>query len=185
MNRGLTSQRLQLFLACGIAIGIALLLNKVILMLFGQKSAARAEHSLVGIFFLMVYAAWRVEKRTNTLSTIGFFFAALIPCYLGTVFPDLDITLFGIGGHRNPFFHSSLSFFLLWVALPRQGVCLQAMVVGYGVGLASHLWWDVLYFGNVVWLPGGTLDRLWLGGHGLLCFLASEGRLQRLNAAAY
>ena len=49
------------------------------------------------------------------------------------------------------------------------------MVAGYGVGLGSHLWWDVVDYGNVLWLPGGVLDRLWLGVHGLLCLTTPGG----------
>ena len=142
----------------------AITLNWGVLALFDQKSADRAAHSLVGILLLMAYVALRARKRA-----VGVFFVALIPCYLGTVFPDLDIKLLGIGGHRNPLFHSSLSFFGLALLVgPRAGF-LAAMLVGYGVGLASHLWWDAIYYGDVRWLPGRTLDRLWLGAHGLLC----------------
>lgn len=51
----------------------------------------------------------------------------------------------------------------------RQARFLHILVTGYRVGLASHLCWDILYYGDVRWLPGGTIDRLWLGIHGLLC----------------
>jgi hypothetical protein len=96
---------------------------------------------------------------------------ALIPCYLGTVFPDLDITFLGIGAHRNPLFHSSLSFMVLLYLVHRREVILQAVVLGYGIGLASHLFWDVVYYGDVRWLPGGMVDRLWLGINGVACLL--------------
>ena len=148
----------------------AILLNWGVLALFGQRSADRAEHSLVGILLLMGYVALRAKSRP-----VGIFFTALIPCYLGTVFPDWDIRLLGIGGHRNPLFHSSLSFFALALLLGRRAGFLAILVAGYGVGLASHLWWDVVYYGDVRWLPGGTLDRLWLGVHGLLCLTIPGG----------
>ena len=148
----------------------AILLNWGVLALFGQHSADRAEHSLVGILLLMGYVALRAKSRP-----VGIFFTALIPCYLGTVFPDWDIRLLGIGGHRNPLFHSSLSFFVLAVLIGRRAGFLATLVAGYGVGLASHLWWDVVYYGDVRWLPGGALDRLWLGVHGLLCLTTPGG----------
>ncbi len=148
----------------------ALALNWGVLALFDQNSADRAEHSLVGIILLMAYVTLRARNRA-----IGVFFVALIPCYLGTVFPDLDIRLLGIGSHRNPLFHSSLSFFALALIVGQRAGLLAAMLVGYGVGLASHLWWDVLYYGDVRWLPGSTLDRLWLGVHGLLCLTTPGG----------
>jgi hypothetical protein len=40
-------------------------------------------------------------------------FVATVPVlYLGTALSDWDITVFGIGGHRNPLFHSSISYFV-------------------------------------------------------------------------
>jgi hypothetical protein len=161
----------QLLIALGVSLGLALLLNWAILTLFGQKSAARAEHSLVGIILLMAYVSRYMDRRETCLGAVTFFLLALIPCYLGTVFPDLDITLLGIGAHRNPLFHSSLSFLVLWWLVTRRSVILQAVVLGYGVGLASHLWWDTLFYGDVRWLPGGMADRLWLAGHGLACLV--------------
>jgi len=169
----------QILIALGIALGVALLLNWAILELFGQKSAERAEHSLVGILLLMAYVSGFVETRDTRLGAVTFFLLALIPCYLGTVFPDLDIKLLGIGAHRNPLFHSSLSFFVLLWLVHRQSVMLQAMVLGYGIGLSSHLLWDVVYYGNVRWLPGGMVDRIWLGANGLACLLPLMVKSQR------
>jgi hypothetical protein len=168
----------RLLIALSVALGIALLINWGILTLFGQKSAERAEHSLVGITLLMAYVSWFIDTREMRLGAVTFFLLALIPCYLGTVFPDLDITLLDIGAHRNPLFHSSLSFFVLWWLVRRQSVILQAAVLGYGIGLASHLWWDTLYYGDVRWLPGGTADRLWLAGNGLACLVPLMARSQ-------
>jgi hypothetical protein len=161
----------QSLIALAVSFGIAILLNWAILQLFGQKSADRAEHSLVGIILLMAYISRFVEKQETRLGAVAFFLLALIPCYLGTVFPDLDITLLGIGAHRNPLFHSSLSFFVLLWLVNRQNAMLQTLVLGYGVGLASHLLWDMVYYGNVRWLPGGMLDRLWLGANGVACLI--------------
>jgi hypothetical protein len=169
----------QLLVALGASLGVALLLNWGILKLFGQKSAERAEHSLIGIVLLMAYV-WRFLDRQETrLAALTFFLLALIPCYLGTAFPDLDITLLGIGAHRNPLFHSGLSFFALWWLVRRRSPILQAAVLGYGVGLASHLFWDTWYFGDVRWLPGGMVDRLWLTGNGVACLVPLLARSHR------
>jgi hypothetical protein len=161
----------QILITLALSFGVAVLVNWAILQLFGQKSADRAEHSLVGIILLMAYVSRFVERQETRLGAVAFFLLALIPCYLGTVFPDLDITLLGIGAHRNPLFHSSLSFFMLLWLVNRQNVILQTLVFGYGVGLASHLWWDVIDYGDVRWLPGGMLDQLWLGANGLACLV--------------
>jgi Domain of unknown function (DUF5942) len=161
----------QILITLALSFGVAVLVNWAILQLFGQKSADRAEHSLVGIILLMAYVSRFVERQETRLGAVAFFLLALIPCYLGTVFPDLDITLLGIGAHRDPLFHSSLSFFVLLWLVNRQNVILQTLVLGYGVGLASHLWWDVIDYGDVRWLPGGMLDRLWLGANGVACLV--------------
>lgn len=161
----------QAVIMLAVAFGVALLINWGVLTFFGQKSADRAEHSLVGILLLMGYMARRAESRANAGQAVGVFCLALIPCYLGTVFPDLDIRLLGIGSHRHPLFHSSLSFFMLVCVVGRQPGFFHTLVTGYGVGLASHLWWDVLDYGDVRWLPGGVIDRLWLGVHGFLCLI--------------
>jgi hypothetical protein len=160
-----------LLIALGLSLGLAILLNWAILYLFGQKSAARAEHSLVGIILLMAYVSRFVDRQETRLGAVSFFLLALIPCYLGTVFPDLDITILGIGAHRNPLFHSSLSLFVLLWLVRRQSVILQVLVLGYGIGLASHLLWDMVYYGNVRWLSGGPLDRLWLGANAVACLV--------------
>jgi hypothetical protein len=169
----------QLLIALGVSLTVALLLNWAILKLFGQKSAARAEHSLIGIILLMAYVSRFMDTRGTRLGAVTFFLLALVPCYLGTVFPDLDITLFGIGAHRNPLFHSSLSFLVLWWLVTRESVILQAVVLGYGIGLASHLWWDTLDYGSVRWLPGAMAGRLWLAGNGLACLVPLMVKSQR------
>jgi hypothetical protein len=161
----------QILITLAVSFAVAISINWVILELFGQKSADRAAHSLVGIILLMAYVSRFVRKQETRLGAVTFFLLALIPCYLGTVFPDLDIRLLGVGAHRNPLFHSSLSFLILWCLVHRRHVMLQTLVLGYGVGLASHLWWDVIDYGDVRWLPGGAIDRLWLSAHGAVCLM--------------
>jgi hypothetical protein len=163
---------MQLLLTLTGVLAIALLLNWGVLKFVGQRSAYRSTHSLVGILLLMGYVYLFVDRHESRLGAIPFFALALIPCYLGTVFPDLDITLLGIGAHRNPLFHSSLSFFLLLGLVGRQRPWLQPLIVGYGVGLASHLWWDVVNFGPVRWLPGSASGRIWLAVHAMACLLS-------------
>ena len=164
-------------LALLVALAVALLLNWAILNLFGQTSPYRAEHSLVGILLLMAVAALHPQRNESPGKVAGFFLLALIPCYLGTVVSDLDIRLCGIGCHRNPLLHSGLSFFILLWLVRGQHDFLQTLVLGFGVGLASHLLWDVVDYGDVRWLPGGLLDRIWLGSNGFLCLVLAGGKL--------
>jgi hypothetical protein len=156
---------------------VAFILNWAILNLFGQKSAYRAEHSLVGILLLMAVASLHPARNEVPGKVAGFFLLALIPCYLGAVVSDLDIRLCGIGCHRSPLLHSDLPFFiLLWLAR-QQHEFLQTLVLGFGVGLASHLLRDVVDYSDVRWLPGGLLDRIWLSSNGLLCLVLAGGKL--------
>ena len=165
--------------AVAVACILALTLNTVILGLFGQESTDRAEHSLVGILLLLGVVVTSTHNWDKPGEAVGVVALALAPCYLGTVFPDWDIRLLGIGAHRNPLFHSSLSFLALRLLVGSQMRLPHILIAGYGVGLASHLWWDIVAFGDVRWLPGSALDRLWLGIHGLLCLVPSIPPLRR------
>ncbi len=167
---------------------VSLILNWAILALFRQKSTYRAEHGLVGIVLLMGFYYLLKDRGSSKIQLGLLFLLSLIPCYFGTVFPDLDIKFLGIGGHRNPLFHSGLLFFFLLFLLRRNpSIFLHTLVSGFGVGIASHLLWDLFDRADVRWLPGGTLDRFWLGMNGFLClilarrFLAS--RLTRSDGA--
>lgn len=147
-------------------------------------SGARFEHFLWGIVLGVVYL-WLKKRRGDRLLLHPVLLAAAVPVlYLGTALPDWDITVLGIGRHRNPLFHSAIPYFCLawlWRKLglpevmytiggPRLDIALH---VGFALGLASHLGLDVWQYGNVRWIPGGTLDRLWLGGHALLLGLVA------------
>jgi hypothetical protein len=84
MDKVTKSQWTQMVITLAWALGVALLVNWAVLKLFGQKSAARAEHSLVGILLLMAYVAVLVRKNAGPMRAASFFVVALIPCYLGT-----------------------------------------------------------------------------------------------------
>jgi hypothetical protein len=142
-------------------------------------SSARFEHFIFGIALWVAYLCLTQRRGDRPLLQPVVLAVTLPVLYLGTALPDLDIIVLGIGGHRNPLFHSSLPYFCLawlWRKLgladvvytiggPRLGSALQ---VGLTLGLASHLLLDVWQYGNVHWIPGGTLDRLWLSGHALI-----------------
>lgn len=162
-------------LLLAIAALLAVCLNLLVLKLFKQKSVYRSEHSLVGIVFLMlVYSTLLLGEGTEKAALVGPFLLSLIPCYLGTVFPDLDIRYLGIGAHRNFFFHSGILFFLLFFLAKRLDIFLLTIgISGFGIGLGSHLLRDLFDRANIRGLSGRISARLWLGGNGLLCvFLA-------------
>ncbi|MCI5132486.1 MAG: hypothetical protein D3904_13475, partial [Candidatus Electrothrix sp. EH2] len=140
-----------------------------------QKSVYRSEHSLVGIVLLMlVYSTLLLAEGTEGTALISPFLLSLIPCYLGTVFPDLDIRYLGIGAHRNIFFHSGILFFLLFFLAKRLDIFMLTIAVsGFGIGIGSHLLWDIFDRANIRGISSRAWARLWLGGNGLLCvFLA-------------
>jgi hypothetical protein len=132
-------------------------------------SSARLTHFIFAIVFLAVYLVGQ-SKRGNGISGTQFVYLAVtLPVlYLGSAISDWDISFFGIGGHRNPLFHSSLVYFLLIALGRRTGLTallpslMGAIYISFALGLASHLVLDVIQYGNVKWIPGGTLDRIWL-----------------------
>ncbi len=138
-------------------------------------SGARLEHFIFGIVLWVAYL-WLKQRRGDRWLRHPMVLVATVPVlYLGTALPDWDIMVFGIVGQRNPLFHSSIPYFcLVWlwwklgladIAGTRLDV---AFHVGLTLGLASHLVLDVWQYGDVRWIPGRTLDQLWLSGHALL-----------------
>jgi len=165
----------KVFIILAIYLCIAIGINLIILEIFGQKSPYRAEHSLVGIIMLIGFVYTFQDNKTSRLKIVSIFLLSLIPCYFGTVFPDLDIKLLGIGGHRNPLFHSGILFFVLVYLMRRyNSIPLAVLIAAFGVGLGSHLIWDLFDHADVRWIPGATLDRLWVGVNGALCFVLAK-----------
>lgn len=70
------SQWKQAVITLAVAFGFALLVNLGVLTFFGQKSADRAQHSLVGILLLMGYVAIHAANQANAGRAIGVFFLA-------------------------------------------------------------------------------------------------------------
>ncbi|MCI5219292.1 MAG: hypothetical protein D3914_08915 [Candidatus Electrothrix sp. LOE2] len=153
------------------AASVAVSLNLLVLKLFKQKSVYRSEHSLVGIVCLMlVFGTLLLGEGTKEVSLVGPFLLSLIPCYLGTVFPDLDIRYLGIRSHRNVFFHSGILFFILFYCAEQLDIfILTIFISGFGIGVGSHLLWDLFDRANIRGISGRNSGRLWLGANGLLC----------------
>jgi hypothetical protein len=154
-------------------------------------SSARFWHFWFGVACLIAYLSLRHQHQESRLLLHPLALAALMPMlYLGSALPDWDIWLLGIGWHRNPIFHSALPYAamtLLWRQLDRRGLLPSAVGqrlrlavhVGFTLGLGSHLGLDIVQYGNVHWIPGGRLDRLWLGSNavvlGLLAWFSRYG----------
>jgi hypothetical protein len=48
-----------------------------------------------------------------------------------------------------------------------------AIYISFALGLSSHLVLDVIQYGDVRWIPGGTLDRLWLTANAVVLAIAA------------
>ncbi len=160
---------------------LALLLNWVVLEIFGQESMYRAVHSLVGILFLIGFYFFLTFTKISKIKIFYFFLLSLIPCYLGTVWSDLDITIFGIGSHRNPLFHSGILYFILYLVVRRfKSTTAHTILSGFGVGLSSHLLWDLLDNADVRWIPTALMDQVWLSINGFACLIMA--RIQQVSS---
>jgi hypothetical protein len=148
-------------------------------------SSARFWHFIGGLIFLAAYLYIKGQCRSGKPGRLaGFCIAATPTLYIGSALPDWDITLFSIGAHRNPLFHSAFPYFFagylyrkLRLAALMHSLGAAALLapgqIGFALGLSSHLCLDILQYGDVRWLPGGTLDRLWLATHaGILLLVA-------------
>jgi Na+/proline symporter len=117
-------------------------------------SDARIEHALVGLAFWILFLLARQPK-----CTLWEFAAMLAFAMLGTWVPDWDLFL-GIGYHRSPLSHSALPVVLVGLLVsPFRG---YSVSVGMGLGVASHLFWDTVEYGNVHWIPGKFWDQVFL-----------------------
>jgi hypothetical protein len=143
-------------------------------------SSARFTHFIFAIVFLVVYLVGKSKRGTGLSSAQYIYLVVTVPVlYLGSAISDWDISFFGIGSHRNPLFHSSMAYFVLmaidrWIGLTALLPSLMgAIYISFALGLSSHLVLDVIQYGDVRWIPGGTLDRLWLTANAVVLAIAA------------
>lgn len=117
-------------------------------------SHARVEHAVVGALFWLVFFLVRNPRCSG-----GQLIAMLPATLIGTWVPDWDLFL-GIGYHRSPLTHSALPVVLLSLLISSRAA--YGVVIGFGLGVASHLVWDCIYYGNVHWISGRFWDRTFL-----------------------
>lgn len=114
----------------------------------------RIVHAVVALVFVGLYCWVRPPKRPVTEFSL---LAGM--AIIGSWVPDWDLFL-GIGFHRSPLTHSMLPAVIL--ALAVRKLKWTSVSIGFSLGIASHLVWDTLDYGNVVGIPGGDADRLFL-----------------------
>ena len=118
-------------------------------------SIDRFIHLLAGIVFFVLFiklSGIRISNKSMILASI--------PMAIGTWVPDWDLFL-GIGFHRSPITHSALPAILIWWVAYKFKIN-KMIVIGFILGLSSHLFWDIVAYGNVQWISGGNNDRLFL-----------------------
>ncbi|MBI4869774.1 MAG: hypothetical protein HY816_22775 [Candidatus Wallbacteria bacterium] len=108
-------------------LAIGIVVSWVFYYLLRQKHDAVPHYGFFGAGMMLGASGW------FPLVSQGLLFSAL---------PDWDITLFGIGSHRNPAFHSALiPFFLVIGLLHYRGM--RDFAIGLSVGVCSHLLVDL------------------------------------------
>ena len=128
----------------------------------------RIEHYIIGILFLVLFTyLFKINwKKKESLLLI-------LSCLLGTWVSDWDL-IFGIGFHRNPITHSFVPLAILWHFVKQKDI-----LIGFAIGLASHLFWDIIYYGNVHWISGGNNDRIFLFVNFVICTIWSIGLIKK------
>jgi hypothetical protein len=138
------------------------------------KSSYRLEHFIVSglftyLFLLRDGSTDLYVPKNNKL--IGWFVLFSVVIF-GSWFPDIDILLLGIGGHRSPFFHSVFPvIFLGWIIINKDYGDKNwniALLKIYSYSLAFHLLLDIFQGGDVRYIP---FDNLFLLINGIFCFV--------------
>ena len=151
-------------------------LSIVLVLLFMPRSGYRLEHFIVsGIFtFLLIkkdFPKAYIPKNKNNIGWLVF----IVVIIFGSWFPDIDILLFGIGGHRSPLTHSALPFLLFKYIIDNYNYGDKEWNVSlskvFAYSLAFHLFLDILQGGDVRYVP---FDNLFLLLNGFLCIKISN-----------
>ncbi|GEM86277.1 hypothetical protein [Meiothermus granaticius] len=134
---------------------LAVLLSEFLPRLAAFSTDRLIHAGVAGVFWLVLgLFGWGAVYRPRGL---GEWIPALCALYLGSWVPDWDL-VFGIGFHRNPLSHSVLPLLLFAWAVGFQ----PRLVFPFALGLASHLFWDIVFFGNLTWISGRRADLAWL-----------------------
>ena len=126
----------------------------------------RLIHFCVGVLFFYGFMKLNSLKIRHSVLLLGF-----IAMGLGTWISDWDLLL-GIGFHRNPITHSFLPALLVGWSVFKLKMPVF-LIIGFSLGLSSHLFWDIIAFGNVHWVPGGNNDRIYLLFNSIILIVAA------------
>ena len=117
----------------------------------------RIIHGLVGVTMCGAYIFLK-KPPWNIGEKLLFTGAGL----LGTWIPDWDLYL-GIAYHRCPFTHSALPVLITHYAT--KPISKEVAPLGVGIGLASHLLWDTVDYGDVRLISGAFWDKFFLASN--------------------
>ncbi len=129
-------------------------------------STDRLIHLIAGLITLALLRKIILKQQTDDQSL-----SVVIFTCLGTWVPDWDL-FFGIGYHRSPLTHSALPA-VLSLILSMKYKLDHSITTGLSIGIASHLLWDIVDYGNVHWITGGDNDRMFLLANAILLLILS------------
>jgi serine protease len=103
---------------------------------------------------------------------------SFLPDVIGRGFPALDIAFFGAASHGNPLFYSALAPVLAALFLGNVR-WLRGLVAGFSAGVGAHLLFHMAArTADIRFIPGSTLDTLWLAANAGVCFLLAIAALR-------
>ncbi len=128
------------------------------------------------------------------IKNIGFIITSIFSFLLFWGFPDLDISLLGIGWHRNFLFHSIIIPFILYKTFFSKketftSYLMNGVIFGSALSIGIHLIIDVFQPKSVHFIIVSTLirrtlidDNIWLGLNGVSgLVIAKESLIKRIN----
>ena len=113
-------------------------------------------------------------SRTPELLLSPFFAFYCLTTMIGALFPDIDWTIDRIisgFGHRNPLTHSLLGPLLLYIPLFSYKVSPPLLINSYNaftIGIATHLFGDLVKTGNLTWIKSRKLEHAWYVLNGIV-----------------
>ncbi len=115
----------------------------------------RFVHLVVGLI-IVSFIVYKYRENIDKYEVLLIYLA----CALGTWVPDWDLVL-GIGFHRSPITHGVIPCLVTYFIVRKCDLS-KGISIGLAIGVASHLLWDIIDYGDVRWISGGNNDRMYL-----------------------